>query len=151
MIKKLLFAFILSYSFNMSAQTLNWPTDVNAAIEVSNKENKPLLLLFTDKSASNDLLFSQVLNTLDFALWSRDNVVIVKIDLNEDSTNDNIERNLNLKKAFAIDANPSICFARGSSRKGKINYQLIGKMAYKPGGVKAWLADAKILLTVTEE
>lgn len=135
----------------MNAQSLNWLTDVNAAIEISNKENKPLLLLFADKNASNTLLYSQVLNTLDFALWSRDNVVIVKIDLTQEDGNEYIDRNLNLKKAFGVDVNPSICFARASSRKGKINYQLIGKMAYKPGGVKAWLADAKILLTVAEE
>jgi thioredoxin-related protein len=151
MIKKLLFAFILSYSFNMSAQTLNWSTDVNAAIEISNKENKPLLLLFTDKSVTNDLLFTQVLNTLDFALWSRDNVVLVKIDLTQEDGNEYVDRNLNLKKAFSIDANPSICFARASSRKGKINYQLIGKTGYKPGGVKAWISDTKLLLTETFE
>ncbi len=151
MIKKLLFVFIVTCSFNINAQTLNWSTDVNAAIEISNKENKPLLLLFTDKSVSNDLLFSQILNTLDFALWSRDNVVLVKIDLTPEYENDYIDRNLNLKKAFAIDVNPSMCFARASSRKGKINYQLIGKMGYKPGGVKAWLSDVKILLTQTDE
>ncbi|WP_144891488.1 thioredoxin domain-containing protein [Flavobacterium tiangeerense] len=151
MIKNLLFVFILSYSFNMNAQSLNWLTDVNAAIEISNKENKPLLLLFADKNASNTLLYSQVLNTLDFALWSRDNVVIVKIDLTQEDGNEYIDRNLNLKKAFGVDVNPSICFARASSRKGKINYQLIGKMAYKQGGVKSWLSDVKVLLTETSE
>jgi protein disulfide-isomerase len=135
----------------MNAQSLNWLTDVNAAIEISNKENKPLLLLFADKNASNTLLFSQVLNTLDFALWSRDNVVIVKIDLTQEDGNEYIDRNLNLKTAFAVDVNPSICFARASSRKGKINYQLIGKMVYKPGGVKPWLSDAQVLLTETSE
>ncbi len=151
MIKNLLFVFILSYSFNMNAQSLNWLTDVNAAIEISNKENRPLLLLFADKNASNTLLFSQVLNTLDFALWSRDNVVIVKIDLTQEDGNEYIDRNLNLKSAFGVNVIPSICFARASSRKGKINYQLIGKMAYESGGVKTWLADVKTLLTVAEE
>lgn len=151
MIKKLLYTLALFTSLLSSAQLLNWSTDVNAAIERSNKENKPIFLLFTDKTVNNDMLFSQVLNTLDFALWSRDNVVLVKIDLTDDSVNENLDRNLNLKKAFAIDENPMVCFARASSRKGKINYQLIGKMAYKPGGVKAWLADVKTLLTVTEE
>jgi protein disulfide-isomerase len=74
---------------------LNWLTDVNVAIEISNKENKPLLLYLQIKCFKYPL-FSQVLNTLDFALWSRDNVVIVKIDLPR-RRNEDIDRNLNLK------------------------------------------------------
>ncbi|MFN7100197.1 MAG: thioredoxin family protein [Flavobacterium sp.] len=147
MIKKLLFALTFLSCLYVNGQNLNWSNDVNAAIEISNKENKPLLLLFADKNASNTLLHSQVLNTLDFALWSRDNVVLVKLDLTDDANNEFLERNLNLKRAFSVDVVPSICIAKATSRKGKINYQLIGKMGYKSGNVKNWISNVSLMMS----
>lgn len=143
---KLLVPFLLLIFFNSNAQVFNWITDIDSAISISNKENKPMLLLFTDAYSSKDPLFSQIFNTLDFAIWARDNVVAVKLDLTDDESNESLERNSSLKKAFGVQELPTICFARAKIRKDKINYELIGKIGLKSKGVKSWIADAKIVL-----
>lgn len=143
---KLLLPFLLLIFFNSNAQVFNWITDVDSAILISNKENKPMLLMFTDANSSKDPLFSQIFNTLDFAIWARDNVVAVKLDLTNDDSNGSLERSSSLKKAFGVQELPTICFARAKIRKDKINYELIGKIGLKSKGVKSWIADAKIVL-----
>ena len=150
---KLLLPFLLLFCFNSNAQVVNWNTDVDSAISISNKENKPMLLLFTDANSSKGPIFSQIFNTLDFAIWARDNVVLVKLDLSDDELNGSLERSTSLRKAFGVQELPTICFARAKIRKEKINYELIGKIGFKPGGVKSWIADAKIVLAgpVSEE
>ncbi len=143
---KLLVPFLLLIFFNSNAQVFNWITDVDSAISISNKENKPMLLIFTDANSSKSPLFSQIFNTLDFAIWARDNVVAVKLDVTDDESNGSLERSSSLKIAFGVQELPTICFARAKIRKEKINYELIGKIGLKPGGVKSWIADAKIVL-----
>jgi len=143
---KLLLPFLLLIFFNSNAQVFNWITDVDSAILISNKENKPMLLMFTDANSSKDPLFSQIFNTLDFAIWARDNVVAVKLDLTNDESNGSLERSSSLKKAFGVQELPTICFARAKIRKDKINYELIGKIGLKSKGVKSWISDAKIVL-----
>lgn len=138
-------------SLSVEAQVLNWNTDISNAITVSKEQKKPMLILFTDNNADK-ILESQILKTLDFALWSRDNVVLVKLDLTDNSSNENIERNQSLKKAFGVQNLPEICFSNAVTRKNKISYRLLGKIGYKPGGVKAWIEDSnKILNAKTEE
>ena len=97
---KLLLPFLLLIFFNSNAQVFNWITDIDSAISISNKENKPMLLMFTDANSSKDPLFSQIFNTLDFAIWARDNVVAVKLDVTDNEFNGSLERNSLLKKAF---------------------------------------------------
>ena len=143
---KLLLPFLLLIFFNSNAQVFNWITDIDSAISISNKENKPMLLMFTDANSSKDPLFSQIFNTLDFAIWARDNVVAVKLDVTNDESNGFLERSSSLKKAFGVQELPTICFARAKIRKDKINYELIGKIGLKSKGVKSWIADAKIVL-----
>ena len=151
MIKKLLISLLLLMSYGMHSQVLNWNTDVVSAIPVSNEEKKPMLLLFTN-NVNNGLLDTQIFNTLDFALWSRDNVILVKLDLTDDPSNEFLQRNLSLKRAFGIQELPAICFSKAEIRKDKINYQLLGKTGYKPGGVKYWIANSqKIMKGLSDE
>ena len=102
MIKKLLLSISLLFICNANAQLVNWNTDVMIAVTASKKDRKPLLILFTDSNSSKGRLDAQILNTLDFALWSRDNVILLRLDLTDDSVNEYLERNLSLKKAFAV-------------------------------------------------
>ncbi|WP_413999481.1 thioredoxin family protein [Flavobacterium sp. W1B] len=151
MCKKIFLSFLMLLSLSVEAQVLNWNTDISNAITVSKEQKKPMLILFTDNNADK-ILESQILKTLDFALWSRDNVVLVKLDLTDNSSNENIERNQSLKKAFGVQNLPEICFSNAVTRKNKISYRLLGKIGYKPGGVKAWIEDSnKILNAKTEE
>ena len=141
---------MLLLSLSIEAQVLNWNTDISNAITVSKEQKKPMLILFTDNNV-NKILESQILETLDFALWSRDNVILVKLDLTNNSSNENIERNQSLKTAFGVQELPEICFSNAVTRKNKISYRLLGKIGYKPGGVKSWIAACDKILTATSE
>lgn len=143
---KLFFPLLLLICFNINAQVVTWNTDVDSAIAQSRKENKPLLLLFADANSNKGALHSQILNTLDFALWARDTVVLLLLDLTNIESNESFNRSTSLQKAFGVQELPTICFARAKIKKDQINYELIGKTKFKPGGVKAWLADAKTVL-----
>ena len=143
---KLLMLILLLIFFNSNAQVFNWSTDVDSAISISNIENKPMLLIFTDADSSKTPMFAQIFNTLDFAIWARDNVVAVKVDLTDDESNGSLQRSLSLKKAFRVQELPTIYFVNAKIRKEKINYELIGQIGIKPGGVKSWIANAKIVL-----
>jgi hypothetical protein len=83
MTTKLLLPFI-TYLFNSNAQVLTGLLML-IVLSISNKENKPMLLilqmLIPAKALSN-------FNTLDFAIWARDNVVAVKLDLTDDEPMD---------------------------------------------------------------
>lgn len=147
MIKKLLLSISLLFICNANAQLVNWNTDVMIAVTASKKDRKPLLILFTDSNSNKGRLDAQILNTLDFALWSRDNVILLRLDLTDDSVNEYLERNLSLKKAFAVQNLPEICFSRATIRKEKIIYELIDKIAFIPGGVKSWIASASEILS----
>lgn len=152
MIRKLLLSCFLLLCLSMNSQVLNWNKNVVDAIEISNKERKPMLLLFTTSDLERGPLDAQIFNTLDFALWARDNVILVKIDLSDNESNEFLERNLSLRKAFGVQELPSICYSKATVRKDKINYQLIGKTRFKPGGAKAWIADSiQILKGPVEE
>lgn len=146
MLKKLLILLLLLLSCGVYSQTLNWNIDVVNAIPVSNKENKPMLLFFTSDDTNTSLLDAQIFNTLDFALWSRDNIILVKLDLTDDPSNEFLDRNRSLKKAFGVQDLPTICYSKALVKKDKINYQLLGKTGFKPGGVKAWIADSQKII-----
>jgi protein disulfide-isomerase len=77
---------------------------------------------------------------------SRDNVILVKLDLTDDPSNDFLQRNLALKRTFGVEDLPTICFSKASIGKDKISYQLLGKTGFRPGGVKAWILNAKQVL-----
>ena len=151
MIRNLLLSVCLLFIVSMQSQVVNWNNDISTAITASNKDKKPMLILFTDSNTNKGVLNAQILNTLDFALWSRDNVILVKLDLTDDETNQYLTRNLTLKKAFGVQALPEICFSRAGIRKEKITYELIGKTGFKPGGVKSWIADATEILNRQKE
>jgi protein disulfide-isomerase len=151
MIRKIFFSLLLLLCYSGNSQVLNWNTNVVDAIAISNKERKPMLLLFTNSSLEQGLLESQILNTAEFALWSRDNVILVKLDLTDDSSNDFLDRNTALKKAFGVQELPTICYSKATIRKDKINYEFIGKTGYKTGGVKSWISDSKQILRGPED
>jgi protein disulfide-isomerase len=47
-----------------------------------------MLILFTDSNFNKRTLNIQIFKILDFALWSRDNVILVKLDLTDDTSNE---------------------------------------------------------------
>src|SRR5690606_23636060 len=87
--KKLLFVlFILLGSYAAQAQELEWHTDINKAIKLSQDTKKPLLLFFTGSDWCGWCMKLQkdVLKTSDFGKWAKDNVVLVELDFPRQSS-----------------------------------------------------------------
>ncbi|MEN2399766.1 thioredoxin family protein [Flavobacterium sp. MC2016-06] len=146
MIRKLLILLFFLAPFLMKSQNIVWKTNFNDAIAISNEERKPLLIYFTIAGAPLKI-DTEIFKTPDFAVWSRDNVILVKLDLSDDTVSDAIrEQNVKIKEAFGVDEMPQVCFAMASVRKGKTTFNALGKMSYKPGGPQSWITECNILL-----
>jgi thioredoxin-related protein len=150
MTKKLLILLFFFGSFFMHAQNLVWRTNMTDAIAISNEQRKPMLILFTASGVPENLQ-NEIFKTPDFAVWSRDNVILVKLDLSDSSSSDgDKEQNIKLKNAFGVEDLPEVCFALASMRKNKTTFSALGKIAYKPGGAKAWIAESNAILHPSE-
>ena len=146
MTKKLLILLFFLGSFFMQAQTLAWRTSMSDAIAISNDQRKPMIILFTASGVPENLQ-NEIFKTPDFAVWSRDNVILVKLDLSDMNASDSDrEQNVKLKNAFGVEDLPEVCFAMASIRKNKTTFSALGKIAYKPGGAKAWIAESNTIL-----
>ena len=150
MTKKLLALVFFIGSFMMQAQNLAWRTNMTDAIAISNEQKKPMLILFTASGVAENVQ-NEIFKTCDFAVWSRDNVVLVKLDLSDMNASDSDrEQNVKLKNAFGVQDLPEVCFAMASVRKNKTTFSALGKIAYKPGGAKAWIAESNAILHPVE-
>ena len=150
MAKKLLILLFFLGSFFMHAQNLVWRTNMTDAIAISNQLRKPMLILFTASGVPENLQ-NEIFKTPDFAVWSRDNVILVKLDLSDPNADaSDKETNVKLKNAFGVQDLPEVCFASASIRKNKTTFSALGKIAYKPGGAKAWIAESNALLHPSE-
>lgn len=150
MAKKLLILLFFLGSFFMHAQNLVWRTNMTDAIAISNELRKPMLILFTASGVPENLQ-NEIFKTPDFAVWSRDNVILVKLDLSDPNADaSDKETNVKLKNAFGVQDLPEVCFASASIRKNKTTFSALGKIAYKPGGAKAWIAESNALLHPSE-
>ena len=106
---KIVLLFVLVFgSMTTQAQELTWETNVNKAIEVSNKTNKPLLLFFTgsDWCGWCIRLQKEVLKTPEFTKWANENVVLVELDYprRTPQTAEIKKQNAELQQAFAYFA-----------------------------------------------
>ena len=137
-------------SFAVEAQELTWQTDINKAIQISNKSKKPMLLFFTgsDWCGWCIRLQKEVLKTPEFEKWAKENVVLVELDYprRTPQTPEIIKQNGELQQAFQIQGFPTICFAKGTNKDGKVNFEGLGNLGYVAGGPSAWLAVANGIL-----
>jgi protein disulfide-isomerase len=109
-----------------------------------------MLIFFTASSAPANLQ-NEVFKTPDFAVWSIDNVILVKLDLSDVNASDSDkEQNVKLKNAFGVEDLPEVCFASASIRKNKTTFQALGKIGYKPGGAKVWISESDAILHPSE-
>ena len=128
------------------AQELKWHTNVKEAIAIGNKEHKPLLLFFTgsDWCGWCIRLQKEVLLTPEFSKWAKENVVLVELDYPRRTPQapEIKKQNEELQQAFAIQGFPTVHFANGIEKDGKVNFEGLGSTGYVPGGPAAWLAVA---------
>ena len=145
--KKIIVALLLfAGSYAAEAQELVWETNVTKAMAISNVTKKPLLLFFTgsDWCGWCIRLQKEVLKTPEFALWAKENVVLVELDFpRRTPQSPEIKRqNDELQMAFGIQGFPTIILANATTKEGKVNFEGIGSTGYVAGGPAAWLAVA---------
>ena len=125
---------------------LTWHTDMSKATDISIKENKPMFLFFTgsDWCGWCIRLQKEVLKTPEFAKWAKENVVLVELDYpRKQYQSEEIRRqNAELQQAFGVQGYPTVFFAKGVTKNGKINFEGLGSTGYVAGGPSAWLAVA---------
>jgi protein disulfide-isomerase len=144
--KKIVFALLLIATISTNAQELTWETNIEKAIAVSNKTNKPMLMFFTgsDWCGWCIKLQNEVLKTPEFAAWVKDKVVLVELDYpRRTPQSDELKmQNNGLQQAFAVQGYPTVWFAYAGLKDGKTNFEQIGKTGYVAGGPSKWLEGA---------
>lgn len=144
--KIVLIVLLVLGSFAVQAQELNWQTDVNKAIALSNKTKKPMLLFFTgsDWCGWCIRLQNEVFKKPEFAKWAKENVILIELDYpRRVAQTDQIKKqNAELQQAFGIQGYPTIWFANATVKDGKPNFKGLGSTGYVAGGPAAWLAVA---------
>lgn len=137
-------------SLSVEAQELTWHKDMNKAIGISKKENKPLFLFFTgsDWCGWCIRLQKEVFKTPEFIDWAKKNVVLVELDFPRKSTQSDAEKqqNMELQQVFAVRGYPSVYFVKAGELNGKTNFEQLGNTGYVAGGPTAWLNVANPMI-----
>lgn len=149
--KNKLFLVLAFFSFFfVNAQDLVWYTDVQKAIELSNKSKKPLMFFFTgsDWCGWCIKLQKEVFAKQEFKKWAYENVILLEIDFPRRSIQEDQLRNQNyqLQQAFQIRGYPTIWFTTAENNNGKINFNPFGSTGYVAGGADKWLEVAADIL-----
>ena len=147
----LLFA-ILFLSFSTQAQeNQTWHTDINKAIAISKKENKPMFLFFTgsDWCGWCIKLQKEVFKTPEFTAWAKDKVILVDLDYpRRTPQNPAIQKqNAELQQIFAVQGYPTVWFVKPTLKDGKNNLEQLGSSGYLAGGPSAWLDNANSIVS----
>jgi thioredoxin-related protein len=148
--KNLLNLFLVLGSYAVQSQELVWHTDINKAIEISNKTKKPMLLFFTgsDWCGWCIRLQNEVFKKPEFTKWAKENVVLVELDFPRriSQTSELRNQNATLEEEFDVQGFPTIWFATAKTKKGKNNFTKLGTLGYVMGGSTAWLNSANDIL-----
>ncbi|MFH6998272.1 thioredoxin family protein [Flavobacterium sp. FlaQc-57] len=146
MTRKLLTVLFFLGSFFLHSQNLVWNTDLSDAFIMSDAQKKPLLIFITAANAGQKIQ-NEVFNTPDFAVWSRDNVILLKLDLSDASLTDEAKgKNVMMKNALGVEELPQVCLVMITIRKNKPTINKLGVLGYKLGGAKKWIADSNVIL-----
>lgn len=149
--KKILFTLLLVIgSYAVEAQELVWNNNLNKAMEISKKTKKPLMLFFTgsDWCGWCIRLQTEVFKKPEFAVWAKENVVLVELDfprrtaLSAELTAQNNE----LQQFFAVQGYPTVWFVDAIKVDGKTNFDKLGSTGYLAGGPNNWVTVANEFL-----
>tara|TARA_Y100001978_G_scaffold202657_1_gene224572 strand:- start:5608 stop:6075 length:468 start_codon:yes stop_codon:yes gene_type:complete len=143
--------FLFSLSLSFSQEKVVWHEDLNKAIEVSQKENKPLMLFFTgsDWCGWCIRLQKEVFFKPEFTKWAQKNVVLVELDFpRRKAQTDAIKsQNALLQQQFQVRGYPTVWFVKATPNSaGQVNLSQLGKTGYVKGGAVAWVSGANQIL-----
>lgn len=150
--KKIFLVLLITFSaIAVQAQEAEWHTDLNKAIALSNKSDKPLFLFFTgsDWCGWCIKLQKEVFKTPEFAKWAKDNVVLVELDFPKRTPQpDEIkQRNAQLNSFFKVRGYPTVWITDViKTEEGKIQFDPRGSSGYVAGGPSAWLEGANNIM-----
>ena len=116
--KKLILLLFTIVSFTSLSQNIetNWlnteKPEMNQAIEISQKTNKPIMLFFTgsDWCGWCKKLVREVYKTPEFSKWAKKNVVLVDVDFPKRTklSADLTAQNRNLQQMFGVRGYPKL-------------------------------------------
>jgi thioredoxin-related protein len=140
-----------SFAQKAAKEELVWHTDLNKAIEVANKENKPMMLFFTgsDWCGWCMKLQKEVFTQSEFKKWAQDNVVLVEVDFPRANiqTEEVKTQNRMLQQQFAVRGYPTCWFITADKLKdGKVNFTQLGQKGYEAGGPVNWINGATTII-----
>ena len=141
--KQILITLFLISSIAFNAQELTWHTDVNKAVTVSRKENKPMMMFFTgsDWCGWCIRLQNEVFKKPEFVDWAQKNVVLVELDFPRkiELAPELRQQNSQMQQIFQVQGFPTIWFVNPEVKEKNINLKQIGKVGYVNGGPLKWL------------
>ncbi|HSD15614.1 MAG TPA: thioredoxin family protein [Flavobacterium sp.] len=137
----------------LSAQEsgLTWHTNIDKAMEVSKKENKPMMLFFTGSDWCGWCMHLQkeVFFKPEFVKWAKENVVLVELDFPKKKQLDPAlqQQNYGLQNALKVQGYPTIWFITAEKKAdGNVNLSQLGSTGYVAGGPEAWITGANQIL-----
>ena len=141
----LLFISFIGLSF--AQEKLVWHDDLQKAIAISQKENKPLMLFFTgsDWCGWCVRLQKEVFFKPEFTKWAKENVVLVELDFprKKAQAKEVKTQNAQLQQQFQVRGYPTIWFVKADKNSsGQVNLSQLGKTGYVKGGPSAWIPTA---------
>ncbi len=148
----LLLTGIQSFAQKAAKEDLVWYTDLNKAVEVANKENKPIMLFFTgsDWCGWCKKLQNEVFTKSEFKSWANENVVLMEVDFpsaNVPQSEELKTQNRMLQQQFAVRGYPTCWFIKADKLKdGKVNFTQLGSKGYEAGGPVNWTNGASMLI-----
>ena len=133
----------LTFSYSALAQEATWYTDVNKAIELSEKQKKPIMLFFTgsDWCGWCIKLQNEVFKQEAFVKWANQNVILVELDYPRRKSLDPQmqQQNAQMQQLFQVRGYPTVFFVNPEQKDGKVNLQQLGKAGYMAGGAETWI------------
>ena len=145
--KKIFTSLLLILTLNITAQeNLNWHTDVNKAIELSVKTNKPLFFFFTGSDWCGWCIRLQkaVFLKPEFKSWASNNVILVELDFPKRTpiSNELMQQNRELANIFSVRGYPTIWFVTPELKNGQVNFKKLGSQGASPLDAKGWISGA---------
>jgi protein disulfide-isomerase len=145
--KKIVLLFLLTCAFQVSAQELTWHSDINKAIEISNKEKKPILLFFTgsDWCGWCIKLQKEVFFTDAFKKWAKQHVTLVELDFPRKKQLEPAlqQQNAQLKQMFQVRGYPTAFIVTPENVDGKVNLKQLARTGYVAGGPEKWIESVQ--------
>lgn len=100
------FLLITGFAIAQEKNKLEWHTDLKTVVEISEKNDKPILMFFTgsDWCGWCKKLQAEVFYKEEFADWAKDNVVLLELDFPRSKTipEETKQQNAMLQQQFQV-------------------------------------------------